>query len=348
MWRGVFFSMATRGGDLPPSRSGDAGKSRRGGRQAAGRFQITAHALDGLLKHEAEFLADALSSHFHLPIPRIIRPFPTELPQLDLHIERLDDVFETEDDALLHMEHQSNHTSDTLPRFLQYDAALHRATKKAVYTAVIYGSNVRRAPSSIRMPGWTYRVHNIYLGRRDGDRVYRALQRALAAGTPLTSGQRIDLVFQPLMRRKRRPQAQVFRDAVEQAGLLPEPDRERAIGSLPVLAYHGLGETALNSMVEELMATNLLVKVLGEHIEKGFQQGLERGLAQGIEQGVELGAVQARRQDILRILRRRYPEVPESVVERIGQITDPERLSTLLDSATDAESLDQFTQALES
>jgi hypothetical protein len=138
------------------------------------------------------------------------------------------------------------------------------------------------------------------------------------------------------MRQKRRPQEKVFRDAVEQAGLLPEPDQERAIGSLLVLAYHVLGETALNSLVEELMATNLLVKVLGEHIEKGFQQGLEQG------------AVQARRQDILRILRRRYPEVPESVVARIEQTTDPEQLSALLDSATDAESLDQFTQTLES
>ncbi len=347
--------MATRRGDPSPSRPGDAGKSRRGTGKTAGRFQITAHALDGLLKHEAEFLADALSTHFHLPIPRIIRPFPTELPQLDLHIERLDNVFETEGDALLHMEHQSNYTADTLPRFLQYDAALHRATKKAIYTAVIYGPNVRKAPSSIRMPGWTYRVHNIYLGRRDGERVYRALQRALATGTPLTAGQRIDLVFQPLMRQRRRPQAKVFRDAVEQAGLLPEPDQERAIGSLLVLAYHTLGEPALNSLVEELMATNLLVKVLGEHIEKGFQQGLERGLAQGIEQGieqgleqgVELGAVQARRQDILRILRRRYPEVSESVVVRVGQVTNSEQLSALLDSATDAESLDQFTRVLE-
>jgi hypothetical protein len=346
--KGVFFSMVTRRDDPPPSRPDSAGKSRRGGRQATGRFQITAHALDGLLKHEAEFLADALSSHFHLPIPRIVRPFPTELPQLNFHVERLDDVFETEDDALLHMEHQSNHTPDTLPRFLHYDAALHLATKKVIYTVVIYGPNVRRAPSTIRMPGWTYRVHNIYLGRRDGERVYRALQRTLAAGTPLTAGQRIDLVFQPLMRQKRRHQAKVFRDAVEQAGLLPEPDQERAIGSLLVLAYHVLGETALNSLVEELMATNLLVKVLGEHIEKGFQQGLERGLAQGIEQGVELGAVQARQQDILRILRRRYPEVSESVVARIEQVTDSERLSALLDSATDVESLDQFTQVLES
>ena len=134
------------------------------------------------------------------------------------------------------------------------------------------------------------------------------------------------------MRQRRRPQEQVFRDAVEQAGRLPEPAQERTIGSLLVLAYHVLGESALNSLVEELMATNLLVKVLGEHIEKGFQQGV----------------VQARRQDILRILRRRYPALPEPVVARIGQVTDPERLSALLDSATDAKSLDQFAQTLES
>lgn len=172
--------MASVHGDQPQK----AAKARRGTRRTAGRFQITAHALDGLLKHEAEFLADALSTHFHLPIPRIIRPFPTELPQLDLHIERLDNVFETERDALLHLEHQSNYTSETLPRFLQYDAALHRATKKPIYTAVIYGPNVRKAPSRLQLPNLTYRVHNIYLGRRDGERVYRAPQRALKSGTP--------------------------------------------------------------------------------------------------------------------------------------------------------------------
>jgi hypothetical protein len=327
--------MASDRGGQPPKQSGTQRKAGRGTRRAAGRFQITAHALDGLLKYKAAFLADALSSHFHLPIPRIVRPFPTELPQLDLHIERLDNVFETERDALLHLEHQSNYTAETLPRFLQYDATLHRATNKLIATVVIYGPNVSKAPSTIKFPNWTYRVHNLYLGKRDGERVYRALQRTLNSGIPLTAGQRIDLVFQPLMRQQRRPQEQVFRDAVEQAGRLPEPDQERAIGSLLVLAYHVLGESALNIMMEELMTTNLLIKVLGEHLEKGFQRGLEQG------------AVQARQDVILHILHRRHTTIPEPLVAQIREVTDPERLSALLDSATDAHSLDQFTQVLE-
>lgn len=351
--------MTSAPGGQPAPRPGLARTGRRRKGRDSGRVPITAHALDGLLKHEAAFLADALATHFHLPIPRIIRPFPTELPQLELHVERLDNVFETEGEALLHLEYQSDCTPDTLPRFLHYDAALHRATNKPIHTVVIYGPKVRKAPSTIRFPDWTYRVHNLYLGRRDGERVYRDLQRALRTGTPLTAGQRIDLVFQPLMRQKRRPQEQVFREAVEQASQLPEPDQERAIGSLLVLAYHSLGEATLNHLMEELMATNLLVKVLGEQLEKGFQQGLEQGVAQGLEQGVaqgvaqgleqgiERGAALARQEDILRILRRRYQTVPEPVFAQIRRISDPERLAALLDSATDARSLDQFTETLE-
>ncbi len=158
-----------------------------------------------------------------------------------------------------------------------------------------------------------------------------ATQRTLNSGIPLTAGQRIDLVFQPLMRQQRRSQEQVFREAVEQAGLLPEPDQERAIGSLLVLAYHVLGESALNTMMEELLTTNLLIKVLGEHIEKGFEQGV----------------VQARQEDFLHILHRRFSTVPDPVATQIRQVTDPERLSALLDSATDAQSLEQFAQALD-
>ncbi|MGH2347723.1 MAG: hypothetical protein ACRDG4_21045 [Chloroflexota bacterium] len=70
-------------------------------------------------------------------------------------------------------------------------------------------------------------------------------------------------------------------------------------------------------------------------------------MAQGLEQGVELGAVQARQEDILRILHRRYSTVPELVSAQIRRIVDPVRLSAVLDSAADARSLAEFTEALE-
>ena len=184
----------------------------------ADEYRVTAHALDVLHKLQAEHLATALRDHFHLPIGPILRPFPTEVPYLDLHIKRLDTLYDTEDGILLHLEYQSTHTMDTLPRFHVYDAVLFSQTRKQIYTVVIYGAQVTKAPTVLRYPANTYRVRNIYLGRRNGERVYQQLQKALDAGQPLTSGQQVDLVFQPLMRQPRRSQEQVYRDAVAQAG----------------------------------------------------------------------------------------------------------------------------------
>jgi hypothetical protein len=74
-------------------RKDDTTRSRRRNKGVSDKYQVTAHVLDTLLKHEAEYLADALSSHFGLRLAPIAGPFPTEFPQLDLHLERLDTVF---------------------------------------------------------------------------------------------------------------------------------------------------------------------------------------------------------------------------------------------------------------
>jgi len=219
---------------MPPHAPDSSPKRRK--RRAGASYQVTAHVLDTLLKHEAAYLADALSTHFGLRLAPIVEPFPTELPQLELHLERLDSVFLLSDQSLLHLEYQATYDGDTLPRFQRYDTALHQATSRTIHTVVVYGPGVARAPSIVRMGSNTYRVRNLFLGRRDGERVYRALQRTLDQGAALSAGQRIDLLFQPLMRQQRRTQPVVFRDALAQAGRLPAVDQERAIASLLALA----------------------------------------------------------------------------------------------------------------
>jgi hypothetical protein len=84
----------------PPAR-------KRRARRSGSAYQVTAHVLDTLLKHEAAYLADALSTHFGLRLAPIVAPFPTELPQLDLHLEQLDSVFLLADGDLLHLEFQA-------------------------------------------------------------------------------------------------------------------------------------------------------------------------------------------------------------------------------------------------
>jgi hypothetical protein len=82
--------------------------------------------------------------------------------------------------------------------------------------------------------------------------------------------------------------------------------------------------------VEELMGTNLLLKVLGDERQKGIEQGVQQGIEQGI----------------LRTLRRRFGDMPDELAGQVVRVSDADRLVSLLDAAVDARSLDDFTGAL--
>ncbi len=66
--------------------------------------KVTAQAFDVLFKLYGELLSDALPQRFGIHLPPVVRPFPTELPRLELRTERLDDLFELRDASLLHPE----------------------------------------------------------------------------------------------------------------------------------------------------------------------------------------------------------------------------------------------------
>ena len=87
----------------PPSRRRGGRKPKRpaGDPPAGAPVSVTAHALDVLLKLEAEHLVPLLPARFGVQLAPIRRQLPTELPQLDLHLERLDRVFELEDHTIL-------------------------------------------------------------------------------------------------------------------------------------------------------------------------------------------------------------------------------------------------------
>jgi flagellar biosynthesis/type III secretory pathway protein FliH len=79
---------------------------------------------------------------------------------------------------------------------------------------------------------------------------------------------------------------------------------------------------------ERMMAT-----IAQEYIQQGIEQGLEQGLEQGIEQGLE--------KSILRVLQRRFGELPSEVRTKLDGLTAAE-LESLLDEALVVTSLQEF------
>jgi len=74
-------------------------------------------------------------------------------------------------------------------------------------------------------------------------------------------------------------------------------------------------------------------------IERGRQEGLEEGLGQGL--------VARAREDVIEVLRLRFPQAPAELFEQLQSITDEGALRDLLRAAVTADSLEAFRATLE-
>ena len=77
-----------------------------------------------------------------------------------------------------------------------------------------------------------------------------------------------------------------------------------------------------------------------EGIEQGKMEGIEQGKTEGIEQGKTEGKVEAKQAAVIRLLRHRFLEVNDTIINEIGKIEDLSRLDTLFEQVLDASTLD--------
>lgn len=76
---------------------------------------------------------------------------------------------------------------------------------------------------------------------------------------------------------------------------------------------------------------------VADQLEEMF---MEKGIERGMERGIEQGRKEGRRQLLLRQIRRRFGEPPQSVVERVNG-ADEEMLDTWADRVLTAKTLDE-------
>jgi hypothetical protein len=297
--------------------------------------RVTAQALDVLFKLEAEHLAHLLPARFGLRLAPIRRHLPTELPQLDLHLERLDHVFELEDGTILHLEFDAEVGAADLRRFVRYAVALLEAYPgRRVQTVVFCGPRTRQTPLPIDWGTLPYRMDCVLVGDLDGEATLARLRALAQSGRPWGEADRLDLVLLPLMRHVQDTEA-VVREGLTLAEALPAADQPRAMGALLALAYHYVGEAALNRLVEGLMTTNLLAQVLAESMERGIARGIERGMVQGREEG----RAEGERALLRRYLEQRFGAIPSDLEQRIAS-SDAETLTALFERALTATAIE--------
>ena len=83
-------------------------------------------------------------------------------------------------------------------------------------------------------------------------------------------------------------------------------------------------------------------------IEKGIEQGIEKGIKQGIEKGIEKGRTEGLKEALRGLLLAKFLGEGPALVEEFEKEVNPERLSTLLQAAGMAGSLEDFRARISS
>ena len=190
---------------------------------------------------------------------------------------------------------------------------------------VIYGAGISSALETLKFGVVQYDVRNAFLGHDDGEATYQRLRARVESGSGLEPEERLDLVFLPLMHTVR-PPVDVVSGALALAQQLPEEQQRQTLAALIGLGQRFLEQRELDALMEGLMATSLGQQL----VERGFEQGLAQG----------------KRDDVLKVLTKRFGAVPPALGEQLQQVNDVERLDALLDAALAAQSLEEFVQSL--
>jgi len=188
--------------------------------------------------------------------------------------------------------------------------------------------------------------------------IFEPLFVNLPAMTPArleTAGGFFGRVLRLVQQREAQPRA--FQHLLEQvvASLEEMPPAERLrwlelLSYIHALVYHErhgseharLQETIQASVQSELHQRE--VATMGQTIaeklkSEGRREGLKKGLKKGLEKGQRVEAVRVRRETLLRLLQKRYHDLPFAVADAVGKTTDVKQLDTWLDRFAIAQSL---------
>lgn len=281
----------------------------------------------------------------------IMRAEPTDLPQIQIDERRMDFVFYLADDTYLHIEFQTDFTQEDLERFKLYDALLYEQKKKPVHTAVIYGAGISDTPTTLDHGSLKYFTHAVYMGRYNGDEIYKELSEKVNQGITLEIIDKLNLIFLPLMKNSV-DKSQRAIDAVEIAQRVPDKNEQLfLIGCLVGISDKFIDKMYIQKFMEVLRMTQVLQALYKEFKEEGIAEGLEKGRAEGRTEGkIEgeiKGEIKGRTEAICRFLKSRFGLNSIKAQKKVKKIIDLDILDDISEKIYITESLDEIQKTID-
>ena len=228
-----------------------------------------------------------------------------------------------------------------LDRFKLYDALLYEEKKKPVYTAIIYGAGIDDSPTGLDHGSLQYTVHPVYMGRYDGDKIYGELQEKINQSGTLNPIDKLNLIFLPLMKNSV-DKSQRAIDAIEIAQKVTDKKEQLfLIGCLIGISDKFIDDAYVQKMMEVMKMTRVLQRLYKEFKEEGRIEGKAEGKAEGEIKGKAEGISLGKQEDIIKLLTKKFKNLPDHLTDKIKTINSAEKLEGILLSILDINSLDE-------
>jgi predicted transposase YdaD len=274
----------------------------------------------------------------------------------------LDVRFESRPPVLLHVEFQTEGRATIPRRMADYLSMIlgllgspeHAGKTPAAVVVYLDRATYREDPGFLEIRGelglflhFAYRV--IKLWDLDPDAILGMESPGLCPYVPLMRGNPVELLVKSKERILEAPEDRVSLETKKEllavlAGLATRVVVEREVLDRVVTEIEAMGE----NYVFDRFFNRGREAGLREGVAKGREEGREKGREEGRVEGREEGALAEARENILRILRRRFGAAAVDLSHRLSRISSRSDLESLLEDAAVAGTLDEFLRRLPS
>jgi predicted transposase YdaD len=304
---------------------------------------VTHDNYDAIFKYLTEMFEDKALTFYGIDTPSIVRAEKTDLPNIQVDERRMDFVFLLADGSYLHLEFQTTASVADLERFKIYDVSLYEKKRRPIRTAVIYGSGIESAREILDHGSVKYFTQAVYMGKYDGDEIYRDLLDKVSRFDKLDDVDQLNLIFLPLMKNSVSKSQRAI-DAVEVAKeVRDERQREFLIGSLIGITDKFID----NEYVRKLMEVLRMTRVAREIYNEGVAEGKIEGKIEGIIEGIIEGKTESKREDIKDYLDAKFGFDSIELQKKVNELVGLDVLDKVLKRLFNVDSLDKAQTVIE-
>ena len=296
---------------------------------------VTHGNYDAIFKYLTEMFEDKALTFYGIDTPSIVRAEKTDLPNIQVDERRMDFVFLLADGSYLHLEFQTTASVADLERFKIYDVSLYEKKRRPIRTAVIYGSGIESAQELLDHGSVKYFTQAVYMGKYDGDRIYRDLMDKVSRFDKLDDADQLSLIFLPLMKNSVGKSQRAI-DAVEVAKeVRDERQREFLIGSLIGITDKFIDNEYVRKLMEVLRMTRVAREIYNE------------GVAEGKVEGKIEGKIESKREDIKDYLDAKFGFDSIELQKKVKELVSLDVLDKVLKRLFNVDSLDKAQTVIE-